>query len=99
MLLMEIVKQAKKLSTSDKEQLIHDMQTWLKDEAKPKSNMHPADDAPDMISEYVDWKLHPDFNWNDMYDAAEKLQSVKSAMTGPTRLDESELIFVEGSDA
>lgn len=75
------------------------MQTWVEEEAKPKSNMHPAFDEPDMIWEYVDWKLHPVFNWNDMYDAAEKLQSVKSAMTGPTRLDESSLIFVEGSGA
>ncbi|MCP4751591.1 MAG: hypothetical protein GY866_11905 [Proteobacteria bacterium] len=96
---MEIEKQAKKLSTSDKEQLIRDMRTWLREEAKPKSTMHPAVDLPDMIGEYADWKLHPDFNWNDMNDAAEKLQTVKSAMTGPSRLDESSLIFVDGSDA
>ncbi len=34
-----------------------------------------------------------------MHDAAEKLQAVKSTMTGPTRLNEYSLIFVEGSDA
>lgn len=99
MLLIEIEKQAKKLSMSDKKQLIRDMQQWLKEEAEPQSHMYPAVDVPDMAGDYVDWKLHPDFNWEEMHDAAEKLQAVKSAMTGPTRLNESALIFVEGSDA
>ncbi len=54
MLLMEIEKQAKKLSTSDKERLIRDMQKWLKEEAAPKSGMYPAVDVPDMRGEYVD---------------------------------------------
>ena len=56
--------------------------------------MYPAMDVPPLEEEGVNWKMHPDFDWDDMYDAAEKLQAVKAAKTGSKHLNESTLTLV-----
>ena len=57
MLLVEVEKQARKLSKSDKMRLIQDVQQWLKDENElPNHDIYPAVDVPELDKEFPSWK-------------------------------------------
>ena len=99
MLLMEVEKQARKLSRPDKERLIRDVQEWLKEETSPEQDVYPALSPPDIAGEHGGWKLHPDFSFDEMYETGKNLQAFLETRTGPDTLDESSLIVVEGSEA
>lgn len=99
MLLIEVKKQARKLSKSDKEQLIRDVQAWLKEESGPEKSVYPALSIPDIAGEHGGWKLHPDFSFDEMYETGKNLQTFLETRTGPDTLDESQLVVMEGSEA
>jgi len=83
MLLLDIEEKIKPLSTSEKKQLIRDVQKMLREQEMP------VIDGP---------KFHPDWNFNEMYEVAENLQAWEKTRTGPKYLDESTLIYEKGCD-
>lgn len=97
MLLIEVEKQARKLSISDKEQLIRDVQVWLQEETGSEQHEYPTMEIPDMAGEYGGWKLHPDFSFDEMYETGKNLQAFLETRTGPDTLDESRLLAFEGN--
>ncbi len=99
MLLIEVEKQARTLSKSDKKQLIRDIQEWLKEEASPEQDGYPALSIPAIAGEHGGWKLHPDFSFDEMYKTGKNLQAFLKTRTGPDTLDESRVIVVEGGEA
>lgn len=95
---MEVEKQARTLSRTDKERLICDVQTWLQEETHTQEDVHPALSIPDLAGEHGGWKLHPDFSFNEMYETGKNLQAFLQTRTGPDTLDESTLIVADGSE-
>lgn len=83
MLLLDIEEHIKPLSTSEKKQLIRDIQKMLGEQEMP------VIDGP---------KFHPDWNFNEMYEVAENLQAWEKTLTGPKYLDESALIYEKDCD-
>ncbi len=83
MLLLDIEEKIKPLSTSEKKQLIRDVQKMLRDQEMT------VIDGP---------KFHPDWNFNEMYEVAENLHAWEKTRTGPKYLDESTLIYEKGCD-
>jgi hypothetical protein len=75
MLLIEIEKEAKKLSVSDKEQLVRDVQAWLKGENEP---------TPDLMA---GTKYEHGWNFEEAAKAAEKLQAVIDNAPEPPPID------------
>lgn len=98
MLLLEVEKHAQKLSLSDKEQLIRDVQTWLNEEKSSTQTGSPAPGITDIAGEYGGWKLHPDFNFDEMYETGKNLRAFLDTRTGPDTLDESRLMAFEGDE-
>jgi hypothetical protein len=75
MLLIEIEKQAKKLSLSDKEQLVRDVQAWLKEETEP---------PPDLMA---GTKYEHGWNFEEAAKAAETLRAIIDKAPEPTPID------------
>ena len=92
MLLMEVEKQARKLSKSDKVRLIQDVQQWLKDEnGLPDHDIYPAVDVSELDKEFPSWK----YDFDEMAKVAENLNAYKATLTRPAEFDESQMIFVD----
>jgi lipopolysaccharide biosynthesis protein len=81
--LADIEEHIKPLSKVEKEQLIRDIQAMLKEQETP------VIEGP---------KFHRFWDFDEMATVAEKLKAYEATLTGPTRLDESQLIYMEGCD-
>ncbi len=98
MLLIKIENQARKLSRTDKKQLVSDVQVWLQEEIHTQKNVYPTSNIPDIAGEHGGWKLHSDFSFDEMYETGKNLQAFLQTRTGPDILDESTLIVAEGGE-
>jgi len=75
MLLIEIEKQAKDLSTADKEQLLRDVHAWLKEEADP---------VPDLMA---GTKYEHGWNFEEAAKAAETLRAIIDSAPDPKPIE------------
>lgn len=92
MLLMEVEKQAKKLSKSDKVRLIQDVQRWLEEEVGvPEQGIYPAMNVPEIDQEFPVWK----YDFDEMAKVVEHLNATKATLTRPTDFDESQMTFID----
>lgn len=80
MLLLDIEEHIKPLSTSDKEQLIRDVQRMLDTQKPPVIEGH---------------KLQDDWDFHDAAEVAANLQAYKATLKGPTRLDPEKLVYLD----
>jgi hypothetical protein len=99
MLLVEVEEHVRKLPKSDLHQLMHDIQTWLH-EAEQTDLAEKATVLERLLKESnykgdVNWKLHPDFDWEAMDDAAERLRAIKATKSTPQRVDETKMEIVD----
>jgi hypothetical protein len=83
MLLIDVETQARKLSTSDKEQLLRDLQDWLKEEAEP---------APDLMA---GTKYEQGWDFEEAVQAAEKLQTIIDNAPDPKPIEWDRMTLVK----
>lgn len=83
MLLLDIEKHVKPLTSVEKRKLIRDVQRMLQED------MSPIDG----------WKFHLDYSLAEMYETARNLQAFAATLSGPKYLDERTLVYEEGCDA
>jgi hypothetical protein len=99
MLLVEVEEHVRKLPKSDLRQLMHDIQTWLH-EAEQTDLAEKATELERLLKESnytgdANWKLHPDFDWDAMDDAAKRLQAIKAMKPTSQRVDETTMEIVD----
>ncbi|MCP4400284.1 MAG: hypothetical protein GY801_23625 [bacterium] len=87
MLLLEIEKQARKLSKSDMVRLVQDVAGWL---GEQEPDIYPALNVPAIDDRVMTGK----YDLDAMTDAADKLNAAK-ATTMPIRWDDSELTIIK----
>ncbi len=83
MLLLDIEKHIEPLSNKEKEQLIRDIQNMLNERAEPVMEGS---------------RLQHTWDFQEMATVAANLKAYEATLTGPTRLDESKLVYMEGCD-
>lgn len=83
MLLLDIEKQIEPLPDKEKEQLIRDIQNMLKKGAEPAIEGS---------------RLQQPWDFQEMAAVAANLKAYEATLTGPTQLDESQLVYMEGCD-
>jgi hypothetical protein len=83
MLLLDIEKHIESLSHKEKEQLIRDIQRMLNER-----------DFPVIEGS----RFQHEWDFQEMAAVAANLKAYEATLTGPTRLDESKLVYMEGCD-
>ncbi len=83
MLLLDIEKHIEPLPDKEKKQLIRDIQSMLNDHAE---------------SVIEGSRLQQTWDFQEMAAVADNLKAYETTLTGPTRLDESKLVYIEGCD-
>ncbi len=92
MLLMEVEKQVKKLSKSDKMRLIQDVKRWLEEETGLSGqSLYPAMTVPEIAQDFPTWK----YDFDEMTKVAKKLNTYKSTLTRPAEFDESQMTIID----
>ena len=83
MLLLDIEKHIEPLSDKEKEQLIRDIQNMLNERELPVIEGS---------------RLQHEWDFQEMAVVAANLKAYEATLTGPTRLDEATLVYMEGCD-
>ncbi len=92
MLLMEVEKQVKTLSQSDKMRLIQDVQRWLEEETRLSGqSLYPALTVPEIAQDFPTWKYDVD----EMAKVAKTLNTYKATLTRPAEFDESQMTMID----